>query len=85
MTSYQRQLALTAASWAVWELAAVAQVKAIAAGAPALAAALSLALPLIGFASGVWFVEETSWRGRLGLTAAGAAGAALGTLAVMLF
>ena len=81
--NYRRQLGLTAASWLVWELAAVAQTKAIANGFGLLAAALSLALPLIGFASSIWFIEEKTWKGRLGLTLAGAAGAAMGTLAVM--
>lgn len=83
--SYRRQLGLTAASWLVWELVAVAQTKAIAGGHGSLAAAFSLVLPLIGFASSIWFIEEKSWRGRLGLTLAGAAGAAVGTLTVMAF
>ena len=81
--AYRRQLGLTALSWMIWELAAVAQVKAVAGSLPLMASALSLALPLIGFASSIWFIEEKSWRGRLGLTLAGALGAAIGTLTVM--
>ena len=81
--SYRRQLGLTAASWLIWELAAVAQVKAVNGSLAMLAVTLSLTLPLIGFASNHWYVEQKCVRRRFGLTLAGAIGAAVGTWIVM--
>ena len=82
---YRKQLYITSATWCLWELACVAQVKSIESKLIIPAATLSLVLPLIGFVSSVWWVEEKTWKGRLGLTVAGAAGAAMGTFFVMNF
>jgi hypothetical protein len=84
-TTYRKQLGFTAVSWAIWELACVLQVKAIAHQWVLASVMLSLTLPLIGFLSSVWFIEEKSMRRRLGLTAAGAMGAGIGTACIMLF
>jgi hypothetical protein len=82
--TYCLQLALIAFLWCLWDVVAVVQIRAVAGNDPLVAAAISLGTPFLGFQSTHWWVEQkTVWR-RLGLTAAGAIGAAAGTAAVML-
>jgi hypothetical protein len=85
MLSYWHRLSITAITWLAWELVCVLQTKSIATGGTLVAVGASLFLPLIGYISSVWWLEEkTGWR-RLGITAAGACGAAVGTAIVMIF
>ena len=82
---YRQHCVLTAFLWLIWELAYVAQVKAVHAELFVPAVLVSLCLPFVGFLSTIWWVEEPTLKGRLGLTASGALGAAMGTFLILTF
>ena len=83
MTKYRWQLVITFLSWYVWEFICVAQTRAIQADHAAQASLFSLVLPLIALISGSWIIDQKTWGGRLGLTACGAVGSALGTWCIL--
>ncbi len=82
--SYRVRLLCVALMWFIWDLAAVAQIRAVSDRAVIQAVLLAMAIPFIGHLSSSWFIDEPCRLKRLGLTAAGAIGSALGTAAVLL-